>query len=273
MEVKSPAWLDKNHPNFERWERARQLSDERGKFVEELVSTKVSRQSLSILDLGSGEGGTSNIFSENNTVISFDISLIRLIRQNEFYPSANFSKVNGSGKFLPFKNSTFDLIILQDVIEHVYEIDLLLEEINRVLKVQGKIFLSTPNKYSIINLISDPHWGMPLISLLKRDTIRKYFLALFRKKEIERTDIPQLSSLNDVIRLFKNYDISLNTNFAVEKLLEGHKGIVWSNFHLFILKILTITRLSNFIKIISNDSFGIVNKYFTPTYYFFLNKN
>jgi len=49
-----PAWLDKNHPNYDRWKRAREISEERGKFVESVLSKEIAPIDLSILDLGSG---------------------------------------------------------------------------------------------------------------------------------------------------------------------------------------------------------------------------
>jgi 2-polyprenyl-3-methyl-5-hydroxy-6-metoxy-1,4-benzoquinol methylase len=46
---------------------------------------------------------------------------------------------------LPFENNFFDLVVAGEIIEHIYDTDLFLEEIKRILKPQGKILLSTPN--------------------------------------------------------------------------------------------------------------------------------
>jgi len=78
-----PAWLDKNHPNYDRWKRAREISEERGKFVESVLSKEIKLTGLRIIDLGSGEGGTAKILSEKNDVVSFDINSERLQRQGE----------------------------------------------------------------------------------------------------------------------------------------------------------------------------------------------
>lgn len=55
---------------------------------------------------------------------------------------------------LPFKSNTFDLIVFNEVFEHL-RIDLIstMKEINRVLRVGGKLILSTPNLYSLIKII------------------------------------------------------------------------------------------------------------------------
>ncbi len=82
MKIDPPAWLDESHPNYLRWKRSRDLSIERGKFVQSVVNQKNNVYGLTVLDLGSGEGGTAKGFSKNNFVVSLDLSLIRLKRQN-----------------------------------------------------------------------------------------------------------------------------------------------------------------------------------------------
>jgi len=297
VKQKAPAWLDESHPNFRRWKRAREVSIERGKFVQAVVAQKVNSKNLYILDLGSGEGGTSKVFSVDNFVVSFDLSLIRLQRQissviskEGFYPTEKSSTnnktrflssfemtkpelVNGSALQLPFSNHSFNLIIIQDVIEHLSNTADFYSEVKRILKTNGSIYLSTPNKFSIFNILNDPHFGLPVLSLLKRKSIKKYFLKQFRKDDYYRTDIAQLFSLNELINLFKNdFEIKLYTKFSVQELFNGNKGIVWSDFHLKLITFCKLIKLDWLIIKLSNDKIGIINKYFTPTFYFVLKK-
>ena len=365
MEVKeqNPAWLNESHPNYLRWKRARDLSLARGRFVKSIINQKVTTKNLSILDLGSGEGGTAKVFSENNFIVSFDLSLVRLMRQKEIVIPAkgipteevllkyektshraksrwkfikkcssssplrltyvNFrsgseevesptensgfsfrhfdpdlsgeksessvgedfsledsiemtevSYINGNALQLPFSNHSFDLIIIQDVIEHLSEVTNFYIEIKRVLKPNGIIYLSTPNKFSIFNFISDPHFGLPIISTLKRESIKKYFLKYFRKNDYNRTDIAQLLSLKDLKNIFQNdFELSLQTKFSVQELFKGNKGIVWSSFHLKLISFCKSIKIDWIITKIANDKFGVVNKYFTPTFYIILRRN
>ena len=297
MEINStlPAWLDENHPNFIRWKRARELSIERGKFVYSLISQFKECKNLKVLDLGSGEGGTSKVFSQDNFVISFDLSLVRLQRQKEnVIPKESSTEesvfiegerslilskitqsrlVNGNATKLPFLNSSFDLIIVQDVIEHLSETKPFLAEIKRILKPHGTVYLSTPNKLSLFNFFSDPHFGLLFISVFKRETIKKYFLKYFRKKDFNRNDIAQLLSLAKIQNLLgKAFEVELNTKFSVTELFNGNKGIVWSNFHLRLIKFIRLLRLDMLIKKMANNKIGIINKYFTPTFYLILKK-
>ena len=113
----SKAWLDKTHPNYKRWKRGRDLSIHRGEFVLSILNKFSECENLKVLDLGSGLGGTSNVFADKNFVISYDVDYFRL--KNQIECKHNYLKMNGDALNLPFKKNTFDIIILQDVIEHL----------------------------------------------------------------------------------------------------------------------------------------------------------
>ena len=264
-------WLDERHPNFSRWKRAREISIERGKFVKSILGKVVDCNSLKILDLGSGEGGTSKVLAENNDVVSFDISKERLRRQSE--STENLERLCGSALDLPFNKNSFDVVILQDVIEHLPEKDNFPDTIHHLLKDEGIVYLSTPNKFSIFNFLSDPHWGVPVISILSRKKIKKYFLRYFRKSEVTRKDIAELNSLNDLYKLFdEKFKLQLYTKYSVKELFNGNKGIVWSNFHLRLVRMISFFKLNKILIKITNDKPGLLNRFFTPTFYLILKK-
>lgn len=48
------------------------------------------------------------------------------------------------GKSFPFPDASFDSVILNQVLEHVFEPDLLMKEISRVLKTSGKLLITVP---------------------------------------------------------------------------------------------------------------------------------
>jgi 2-polyprenyl-3-methyl-5-hydroxy-6-metoxy-1,4-benzoquinol methylase len=264
-----PAWLNNAHPNYERWKRAREISEERGKFVESVLSKVITLTGLHILDLGSGEGGTSKILSEKNEVVSFDINKERLLRHETIL----YQKVLGDSEHLSFSSSSFDVIILQDVIEHLQNKKNIIDSLQSLLKNNGFIYLSTPNKLSIFNVIADPHWGVPFISLLKRESIQKYFLRVFRKTEAARKDIAELSSLKNLLSLFEDkFEVRLFTSHAVKELFNGHKGIAWSNFHLKLVRAANKLKIGGLITLMASDKPGLINNFFTPTFYVTLKK-
>lgn len=273
----SPVWLNETHPNYNKWKRARELSLERGKLVHSALSQFMELKHLSILDLGSGEGGTAKVFSENNFIVSFDLSLIRLQRQKDSIDLNSRTKeiklVNGNALQLPFSDNSFDLIIMQDVIEHLDNHMNFYNEIRRVLKQKGMIYLSTPNKLSVLNFFSDPHFGLPVVSILNRKSIKKYFLRYFRKDDFKRDDIAQLLSINDLIDLFgKEFHFYINTKFVVKELFNGNKGIVWSSFHLNLIAVVRFLKLDWLIIKFASNKYGFINKYVTPAFYITLKR-
>jgi len=272
MEVKQEFQREYNpaHPNFERWQKARDLSKERAEFVRSLISNTLTLEKLLILDFGAGEGSTSELLSQNNFVVSLEPKAER-IKKIPVIDTLN--PIMADSLNLPFKNSVFDIIILQDVLEHLSLTEKLINELQNILRKDGIIYLSTPNRFSFFNIISDPHWGMPFLCLFKRKQIKKFFLKYFRKSDYNRNDIAELLSLNDLLILFDhNFSISLNTKYSTEFLLNGGKGLVWSRFHLLLINYLRVLGLAGIIKKIANDKYRFLNKYVTPTFYLILKK-
>lgn len=99
------------------------------------------RQHLRVLDLGSATGGnTLHISSLGHEVTSVEYSQIGvLIQQNKGIPV-----VQADARDLPFSDSSFDVVICLDVLEHVAEDGLVASEIHRVLKPGGKFLVSVP---------------------------------------------------------------------------------------------------------------------------------
>ncbi len=90
----------------------------------------------------------------------------------------------------------------------------------------------------------------------------------------QRDDIAELLSLKQLYKLFSQYySLKIFTKFSVEYLLTGGKGLVWSKFHLRLVKMANILHLNNLLLRLANDKPGIINKFFTPTFYIILKRN
>lgn len=48
------------------------------------------------------------------------------------------------GTVIPFENETFDSVFTSEVFEHVFNLDEVIQELNRVLKINGKILVTVP---------------------------------------------------------------------------------------------------------------------------------
>ncbi len=104
-----------------------------------------------VLDIGCNRGSIEFLFhslheqkAKNTHMEGLDISE-EAIRQARKLNLPNCKFQSYSGGRLPFENEQFDLVVLVEVIEHVVDKNELLDEIYRVLKPSGKLFLTTPN--------------------------------------------------------------------------------------------------------------------------------
>ena len=91
-----------------------------------------------VLDVGCGSKPYDLLFREAVCYVGVDVEVSghdhRSSEIDHFY----------DGEHLPFEDATFDVIVLFEVIEHVKDIDLLLQEIYRVLSPGGMLICSSP---------------------------------------------------------------------------------------------------------------------------------
>lgn len=100
---------------------------------------------LSLLDGGCGTGFfTSAARARNAHVIPLDISP-KLVKKTLQKNSLN-KGICGSLLELPFKSNTFDIVISSDVIEHTCDPYTSTKELIRVLKPNGLLCLTVPNR-------------------------------------------------------------------------------------------------------------------------------
>ena len=77
-------------------------------------------------------------------------------------PDKNSLFAQADGTILPFSENQFDFIIATQVYEHVDDPISLVAEIRRVLKPDGAIFFSGPNRWAVF----EEHYHLPLLSWL-----------------------------------------------------------------------------------------------------------
>jgi SAM-dependent methyltransferase len=96
-----------------------------------------------LLDIGCGEGALCERIALTYPK-KFRITGSDFIREN-FKAKNKFVQADLNNLPLPFKDSSLDVVMLVEVIEHVRNPASLLDEIYRILKKNGRLIISTPN--------------------------------------------------------------------------------------------------------------------------------
>ena len=111
-----------------------------------------------LLDVGCGEGYlTQNCSKYSRQVFSFDISK-NSVKHNRSI--SNVKLLISDCQFIPFLDNVFDVAVAGEVIEHIKSPDKMLKELYRVIKKNGVLILSTPNRRRI---------GKILAKLIRKD--------------------------------------------------------------------------------------------------------
>ena len=94
------------------------------------------------LDLGCGDGRLSESL-EAKQLVAADVSAVALGRARGRLPAAETVLLEPDAR-LPFEDSSFDLVLCAETLEHVRDVQLLLSEARRVLRPGGRLALTTP---------------------------------------------------------------------------------------------------------------------------------
>lgn len=118
-----------------------------------------------VLDVGCGEGTRLRLLLPKGAHgYGVDISKLAISKAVK-HKFKNIKFVNGSAESLPYNANFFDLTYSVSVLEHLSNPDLVIEEMIRVTKKGGYIFLFSPN-YGSPNRSSPPYIGSRVKKLL-----------------------------------------------------------------------------------------------------------
>ncbi len=105
-------------------------------------------QDLHVLDIACGEGyGSASLSSYAQSVTGVDISTEAIAHaQSKYGDIQNLSFQVGSATEIPVPSASFDAVVSFETLEHLSAHDEMLAEIHRVLKPDGFLIMSTPNR-------------------------------------------------------------------------------------------------------------------------------
>jgi SAM-dependent methyltransferase len=99
---------------------------------------------LKVLDLGAGKGA----LTQRLLGMGYEVSACDLFPQYFKFPEVKCDRVDVTGVF-PYPNDSFDLVIAIEVTEHILDHENFFKEINRILKPNGRLYITTPNILSL----------------------------------------------------------------------------------------------------------------------------
>jgi ubiquinone/menaquinone biosynthesis C-methylase UbiE len=116
-----------------------------------------------VLDYGCGSGyGTASVSDVCAQITGVDISTEAIAHAKNHFNASNLSYLQierAEVAPLPFPDSSFDVVLSFQVIEHVEDVSAYLREIERVLTPGGYVLIATPDRSSRLFPFQEP-WNM-----------------------------------------------------------------------------------------------------------------
>jgi 2-polyprenyl-3-methyl-5-hydroxy-6-metoxy-1,4-benzoquinol methylase len=180
-----------------------------------------------VLDIGCGEGGLPVALIRHGCKVrgvdikpeNLGISQLRAHRHQ--IPPEVFLRADAA--HLPFAAASFDVVIMNEVLEHVPQLGATLRQASRVLKQGGVFFARVPNAAwpfeGHVNLWF-PHW-------LPKSVRRAYVRTFRREKGRESNYLDEIRYLGSAgwLRAIRPYfQQILSTQLVYQKICSGKKG-------------------------------------------------
>ncbi|MFT5337474.1 MAG: SAM-dependent methyltransferase [Luteibaculaceae bacterium] len=140
------------------------------------------KDGLKILNVGAATGGTSQMLEQFGAVTSVEydrdcFTFLKGILSSDV--------IHGSITELPFNDSQFDLVCGFDVLEHVQDDKLAMQELTRVTKQNGVVFVTVPAFQSLWSSHDDVNHHFRryskggLLELIKSLNVKREYLTFF----------------------------------------------------------------------------------------------
>ncbi len=123
-----------------------------------------------VLDVGCGWGGKDIYYCEHTklkAIVGFDMpGIFDPAATLKFASTKNINNcffTTAYAESIPFKNNRFDIIIMEDVLEHVKDPERVLQECFRVLKQDGKLIVKFPSFKGMLSHHLDRAINLPAL--------------------------------------------------------------------------------------------------------------
>lgn len=172
------------------------------------IIDRLNLNDKNILDIGCYNGTfLSLIKNRNNNFFGIEASEWGLNKSRQKGIEVNQYFFDDKTR-LPYADGFFDVVVAGEIIEHIYDTNFFLEEIQRILKPAGKLILSTPNIASLGRRIFLLFGINPIIELSPNEPDSsghiRYFTSKSLRQLLEKHKFKILSSQSDCVNFSSN---------------------------------------------------------------------
>jgi SAM-dependent methyltransferase len=131
-----------------------------------------------ILDLGCGDGRSVAVWNLFGKASGLDLSDKAMSNASELFPGMEF--ISGDATDTDFQSNRFDVVISQEVIEHIDDQRKYIQECCRLLKQDGYLILTTPNKFYFDRLNGGNYSKQPVENILNYPQLKSLVETQFK---------------------------------------------------------------------------------------------
>jgi len=144
---------------------------------------KLCRQSagneFKLLDLGCGDGRLAPFWQlvTGARTYALDLSPMAVKNAQQLFPSIIYCE--GDATHTPYEDEMFDIVVCQEVLEHIEQQHLLVKEAARILQKKGKLILTTPNKFYFDHRNGGNYSQQPIEQLIDKADLLQFLRPFF----------------------------------------------------------------------------------------------
>lgn len=166
------------------WQDLKPLSSYKVKRTQWILNQLLSARKkhtgeLKLLDLGCGDGRLAPLWQSvtGADTFSLDLSPNAMKIAAEKYPTISYTA--GDATNTTYDDQTFDIIVCQELLEHIAAQKQLISECARIIKHNGTLILTTPNKYYFDRRDGGNYSQQPIENIIDKETLLQLLSTQF----------------------------------------------------------------------------------------------
>ena len=185
-----------------------------------------------ILDFGCGDGRSVPIWGLIGETHGFDLSETAMKKASEIFPTFNFKF--GDACHSEYNSEFYDIIISQEVIEHIIDQEKYFDECFKLLKKGGYLILTTPNKFYFDRVEGGNYSRQPIENIIDANQLSTLISKKFNK--ISFYSIINAKGDFGIYKLFNNIFVKMILKvLGIKNWFNGMKERNFYNLNLIIV--------------------------------------